>query len=257
VAEAHCLAVSIVTPTLNAERYLAECLATVHAQDYPNLEHIVIDGGSTDRTEQIAREAGVRWMSVPGLNQAGAINVGLRTASGEIVAWLNADDLYLPGSLVRVAEHFSSDPTLDVLCGDCNVVNDQGKLLWRVRPGAYNFDRLLGHGNSVAQPSVFLRKSVFERVGYLDESLDYAMDYELWLRLQPLRVVYVPRVFAAFRWHAQSKTARNQRANWTELLQIVRRYGGGWTPYLIWAYLRARFTLARQMLSRAFAAVPR
>ena len=90
---------------------------------------------------------------------------------------------------------------------------------------------------------------MFDQVGYLDESLDFAMDYELWLRLRRLNVAYVPRVLAVFRWHARSKTATNLEANWRELLRIVRCHGGGWTPPLIWSYIRARLALARQRLT--------
>jgi glycosyltransferase involved in cell wall biosynthesis len=241
---------SIVTPTLNAERYLAECMATVQAQHYPNLEHIVVDGGSSDRTEQIAREHGARWISRPGLNQTAAINAGLRVARGELVAWLNADDLYAAGTFFLVAERFYSESKLDVLYGDCSVIDADGNFLWRIEPGAYDFKRLLSRGNSLAQPAVFLRKRLFDQVGYLDESLEYAMDYELWLRLARSRVVYLPCLFAAFRWHKESKTARNPHENWSELLAIVRRHGGGWTPYLIWSYLRAHFTIARQTARR-------
>jgi GT2 family glycosyltransferase len=114
----------------------------------------------------------------------------------------------------------------------------------------YDFERLLRRGNTLAQPAVFLRRRVFDRVGYLDESLHYGMDYELWLRLRDLQVEYLPRVLAAFRWHRASKTANGNAANWRELLVIVRRHGGGWTPRLMWLFARARFTLARQQLTR-------
>jgi glycosyltransferase involved in cell wall biosynthesis len=245
VSDAISDAISIVTPTLNAERYLDECLASVRGQRLSNLEHVVVDGGSTDGTEFIARQSGVCWISKPELKQAAAINVGLRATTGSIVAWLNADDLYTPGSLGLVAEHFATDPALDVLCGDCDVIGENGEALWRERPGAYDFDRLLRRGNSLAQPAVFLRRRVFDRVGYLDESLDYGMDYELWLRLRGLRVAYVPHSLAAFRWHHRSKTATSNAANWRELLTIVRRHGGGWTPQLAWLFVRARLTSAR------------
>jgi GT2 family glycosyltransferase len=128
------------------------------------------------------------------------------------------------------------------------VIGETGEPLWRVRPGAYDFDRLLRRGNSLAQPAVFLRRRVFDQVGYLDESLDYGMDYELWLRLRGLQVAYVPRTLAAFRWHPYSKSATSNAANWQELLTIVRRHGGGWTPQLVWLFARARFTAARQQL---------
>jgi glycosyltransferase involved in cell wall biosynthesis len=238
--------ISIVTPTLNAERYVEECLGSIQAQEYPGLEHFVVDGGSRDRTEQLVLRAGAAWVSRPGLKQAAAINAGLRLATGDVVTWLNADDLYTPGSLACVAERFEADPTLDMLYGDCDVIGASGRLLWRERPGPYDFDRLLGRGNYLAQPAVFLRREILDEIGLLDESLEFGMDYDLWLRLRHARIEYVPRVLAAFRWHAVSKTALNTRANWRELLIIVRRYQGGWTPYLVWSFMRAHLTLARQ-----------
>jgi glycosyltransferase involved in cell wall biosynthesis len=244
------LSISIITPTLNAERYLAECLASVRSQQWTNVEQLILDGGSTDGTEQIAHATHAVWVPRPGLKQSAAINAGLRMAKGDVVAWLNGDDLYAPGCLPFVAQRFTTEPDLDVVFGDCEVVDAFGKSLGRLRPGEYDFQRLLRRGNFIAQPAVFLRRRVFDRVGFLDESLEFGMDYELWLRLRALRVAYVPRVLAVFRWHSTSKTANNMAGNWDELLRIVRRHGGGWTPSLAWLYARARLTGVRQQLAR-------
>jgi glycosyltransferase involved in cell wall biosynthesis len=246
------LSITIVTPTLNAAHFIAECLASVSGQVRDDLviEHLVIDGGSVDETEQIVRNSSATWLPRPGLGQAAAINVGLRQAQGEVVAWLNADDSYEPGALAHLLGLFAAQPELDVVYGDCAVIDTQGKFLWRISPGAYNFDRLLKQGNYLAQPSVFLRRRALERVGLLDEALDFGMDYELWLRLRGLCILYVPVVLAAFRWHPTSKTSRNLRGNWHELLIIVRRHGGNWTPALVWAYSRARITDARRRVAQ-------
>ena len=188
---------TIVTPTLNAERHLRECLASVTAQDPPGgIEHLVVDGGSSDRTEAVVRASLGTWLPRPGLKQSAAINAGLRVARGDVVAWLNADDVYTPGALAAVAEHFERDATLDVLCGDCQVIDATGAPLWYVRPGQYDFERLLQRGNFIPQPAVFLRRRVFESVGYLDEGLEFGMDYELWLRLRNASWLYVPRALA-------------------------------------------------------------
>jgi glycosyltransferase involved in cell wall biosynthesis len=238
--------ISIVTPTLNAARYLPDCLQSVRAQGVPKLEHLVVDGGSSDETARIARAApGVLWLERPGSNQSQAINAGLCASSADVLAWLNADDSYTPGALKYALERFGQDDTLDGLYGDCDVVDDGHRRLWRIRPGAYNFRRLLRRGNYLAQPAVFLRRRVFERVGYLDESLQYGMDYDLWLRLRGLRIAYVARTMANFRWHASSKTANGQLGAWREIPIIVRRYGGGWTPELSWAYFRCLVTITR------------
>jgi glycosyltransferase involved in cell wall biosynthesis len=238
--------ISIITPTLNAEAYVAECLASVQGQSVPEVEHVLVDGGSTDRTAEIARQhIGVRWVERPDLKQAAAINVGFRLAAGEVVAWLNADDLYAPGALALAGEEFQRDPSLDVLYGDCEVIGPDGRNLWWERPGAYDFRRMLRRGNYLAQPAVFLRRRLLDDVGYLDENLEYAMDYDLWLRLRGRRLRYVARPLARFRWHAASKSASGQLRGWNEFLLIVRRYGGGWTPEIAWAYARCLVTVAR------------
>jgi glycosyltransferase involved in cell wall biosynthesis len=238
--------ISVVTPTLNAERYLAECLASLSVG---GVEHLVVDGGSTDRTVEMIRQHGrSACLERPGLNQAAAINEGLRVATGEIAAWLNADDAYAPGALALVAECFAAEPALGALIGDCAVVDPDGKPLWYERPGPYDFRRLLRRGNYLAQPAVFLRRGLLDRIGFLDESLEYAMDYDLWLRLRGARVVYVPQVLAKFRWHPNSKTARNTLGNWRENLRILRRHGGGWTPELAASFALAMLTVAKQRI---------
>jgi glycosyltransferase involved in cell wall biosynthesis len=240
---------SIVTPTLNAAPFIAQCIASIRNQGYADVEHVIVDGGSSDSTLDIARQyADTRLVERPGQNQSQAINTGLQLASGEIVAWLNADDCYAPGALRCVGERFTASPQLDAIVGDCDVVDDKDRLLWRETPGQYDFQRLLRRGNYLAQPSVFLRRDLLMRVGFLDESLEYGMDYDLWLRLSDAQIEYLPRVLAVFRWHPTSKTARNQMGNWRELLRIVRRHGGGWTPLLVWSFGRMLLTVARQRL---------
>jgi glycosyltransferase involved in cell wall biosynthesis len=238
---------SIVTPTLNAEPFIAHCIASIRDQGVGEVEHLIVDGGSSDNTLAVARQhSGSVLVERPGQNQSQAINTGLRLASGDVVAWLNADDCYARGALMLVSERFDASPGLDAVYGDCDVVDENSKLLWRETPGPYDYQRLLRRGNYLAQPSVFLRKDLLKRVGFLDESLEYAMDYDMWLRLRDARIEYIPRVLAVFRWHPTSKTARNQIGNWREILRIVRRQGGGWTAPLVWSYARARLTLTRQ-----------
>jgi glycosyltransferase involved in cell wall biosynthesis len=244
--------ISIVTPTLNAAAYLEACLTSVRDQRQQSVEHLVVDGGSTDATREITgRFVGASWMSRLGLSQSQAINEGVRCASGEIVAWLNADDLYVPDALQFVITRFAADPRLDVLYGDCDVIGPSSELLWSERAGPYSFRRLLRRGNYIPQPAVFLRRRVFNEVGYLDESLEYGMDYDLWLRLRDCRVTYTPRRLACFRWHPESKSARGQMGSWYEFMRIVKRHGGGWTPEIAWAYARCLFTIARIRLGQS------
>jgi glycosyltransferase involved in cell wall biosynthesis len=251
------VSISIVTPTLNAEKWLPACLANVAAQGYPYVEHIVVDGGSRDATAAIARSApGVVLLDRPGSNQANAINQGFRAAHGDVLAWLNADDEYTPGALPRVGAQFGAQSDLDALYGDCDVVDSGTRLLWRERPGPYDFQRLLRRGNYLAQPAVFLHRRVFETLGYLDESLEYGMDFELWLRMRECQVKYVPEVLALYRWHPTSKTAVNQFGSWGELLRVVHRYGGGWTPALAWNFTRMLLTLGRERAQLVLGGAP-
>ncbi len=243
------LGFSIVTPTLNAGSYLADCLDSVQTQGFPELEHLVVDGGSVDATEAIARaRPDVRWVALPRSNQSRAINYGLQHARHDIVAWLNADDTYTPGALGAAADCFAADPELEVLFGDCDGVDPEGQLLWHIRPGEYDFRRLLRTGNYLAQPASFFRRRVFEQIGYVDETLEFGMDFELWLRMRDRRVRYLPQTLATFRWHPESKCASNQAGEWRDDLMIIRRYGGNWTPELGWAFTRCLMTMAKDAI---------
>jgi glycosyltransferase involved in cell wall biosynthesis len=246
------LGVSVVTPTLNAAVFLTGCLESIRYQACATVEHIVVDGGSTDSTVALARAAGdIVYVECRGSNHVRAINEGFRAANGQILAWLNADDEYTPGTLRIVQDRFEADPALDVMYGDCDVYDLGTRLLWREVPGPYDFHRLLRRGNYLAQPAVFMRRRVLDRVGYLDESFEYGMDYEFWLRLRSCRVQYVPGVLAIFRWHAGSKTALNQFGSWRDVVRASQRHGGGWTPALAWSFSRMLFTVGRQRIGRA------
>ncbi len=240
------LTLSVVTPTLNAERYIRDCLASIHEQNVAGLQHLVVDGGSTDATESIARQVpNVTFVSRPGWNQSRSINAGFRQAHGDVVAWLNADDSYVHDALPLVLAQFARDPALEAVCGDCEVIGPEKEHFWWERPGPYDFRRLLRRGNYLAQPAVFLRRRTLEQIGYLDESLEQGMDYDLWMRLRGHKVMYLPTPLAQYRWHAESKTATSQLLAWREIILITRRYGGGWTPFLAWAYLRCLITMLR------------
>jgi glycosyltransferase involved in cell wall biosynthesis len=208
--------ISIVTPSLNQGEFLGQTIQSVLFQVYPHLEYIVMDGGSSDQTLDILRSCSdrVKWVSEKDKGQADAINKGLHMASGEIVAYLNADDLLLPGALDKVARTFMEHPDAMWVTGRCRIITETGqetrkpitayKNLWlRIHHPA-----LLFITDYISQPATFWRASLFGEVGYLDESLHYALDYEYFLRLNghyPL--VILPDELAAFRVHSQSKNA--------------------------------------------------
>lgn len=207
--------ITVVTPSYNQGQFIEATVRSVLLQDYPNLEYVVMDGGSSDETVSILEAYDDRidyWQSAPDGGQTHAINEGLRRASGEILGWLNSDDFLLPGALSHVAECFTSAPSTDLLSG-AGISYDQ-------ETGRYQPHRACGtgwapnllsmltqHGN-VIQHSTFWRSSVLDQVGLLDESYDYAMDHEFFLRCcaqgQTFRVT--DRCLAAFRRHKDQKT---------------------------------------------------
>lgn len=203
--------ISIITPCYNAARYLPETLASVRGQDGVTVEHIVIDGGSTDGTVDILRaNPHVRWISEPDSGQAQAFNKGLRLARAPIIGWLNADDCYTPGALAAVVDCFHRHPGVFLVNGHLLRVDNDGRVLEfkraRTRPFfLYHF--WLGWFG-INHPALFYRREVFDRVGLIDEALHYAMDYDFYLRMvQHYRVFDLPRVLTHMRVHAEAKTS--------------------------------------------------
>ena len=209
------LKISIVTPSFNQGQFIEETINSVLSQDYGDIEYIIIDGGSTDNSVNIIKKYDSRfsyWVSEKDNGQTEAINKGLRRATGDIVAWLNSDDVYEPGTLAAVAKFFSERADVDMLYGDANIIDHDGRFLFHKK--ALPFDRLMGicigYGLLITQPAAFWRKSVFEKIGYLDESFDFNMDGEFWSRVAAnCRVEHLPQLLALQRYHDQAKTVVN------------------------------------------------
>jgi glycosyltransferase involved in cell wall biosynthesis len=219
--------VSIVTPSLNQGRFIEQAIRSVLEQDHPDVEHVVVDGGSTDETlEILSRYPTVRWVSEPDSGQAAAVNKGFRMARGEIFGWLNADDYYLPGAISAAVETI-----LRTRCGFVHGgwrrVEEDGTLLGDVPPRPFDYGRQLEVDNRVCQPGSFFTKDAFWAVGGLDESYRYAMDYELWLRLgKSVDMQHVDRVQAAYRYHPESKSVAQYDRFWPETRRASRAHGG-------------------------------
>lgn len=232
------LKISIVMPTLNQRRFIEQSVRSVLDQVGGfHLELIVVDGVSTDGTVEFLRSVDdprLSWTSGRDGGQSEAINRGLARASGAVVAWLNSDDLYLPGALATVAGVFSKEPGTQWAVGRCLIIDDTGVEVRR-RVTAYKdralrrfSTRKLLRENMISQPAVFWRRSFGQRVGALDESLHYTMDYDLWLRmarLAPPRLI--DRALSAFRLHAQSKSGQVNRRQFDEQYAVARRYFDG------------------------------
>ena len=228
--------ISIVTPSYNQASFIEEALQSVKDQNYPSLEHIVVDGASTDRTVSVLREYSqrpdwqhLRWVSEPDQGQSDALNKGFRMATGEIVGWMNSDDRYRPGCFQAVIEALEKNPAVDVLYGDYTWINESGRIL-RVRR-EIEFSRfVLSYHRVLYIPSTatFFRRRVFEDGNFLNTQYHYAMDYDLFLRLaqKGYRFKHIPHLLADFRWHSSSKTGLNTKGMLAEHDAIAMRHSG-------------------------------
>lgn len=226
--------VSVVTPSFNQGAFIERTIQSVVSQrgDF-ELEYLVMDGGSTDETLSILRryEGQLRFVSEKDEGQSEAINKGFRMTSGEVVAWLNSDDIYRPGALdaaVRALAHAR-------WCfGECRVIDEQDREVRHVISAykhwvsrRYSRRRLLGR-NFISQPATFFRRDLLEEAGPIDPALHLAMDYDLWLRFARLAdPVFVPLPLAAFRWHGTSKSGSRYRKMAWECFNIARTHARG------------------------------
>lgn len=222
--------ISIITPSLNQAVFAPEMLASLELQQYPDLEHIVYDGGSTDGVIDFWKEAQaekkLKLFVEPDRGQSDAINKGMRVATGEIVGWLNSDDILLPGALHAVAEAFSQNPKAVVVIGTGGKMDAQGNLLKIVQSNRFTIDRLKS-AFEIIQPAMFFRRDAYWKVGGLDESLHYAMDWDLLLKLSKIgKVVAIPQHLANIRYYEETKTNTGGWKRMKEIARIGRRHNG-------------------------------
>jgi glycosyltransferase involved in cell wall biosynthesis len=245
--------ITIVTPSYNQAAFLEQTLRSVLDQDYPDLEYIVMDGGSTDGSVEIIRRYADRlayWVSEKDEGQADAIMRGFQRASGEIIGWLNSDDLLLPGALRRVGEYYAAHPEVEMVVGGVVRIDEHGKPV-RARgrgPVSCNLGtpqhlrKLLHWECGFAQPAAFWRREAFFAVGGFDTSLRFCFDYDMYLRLARRRHFGRIKAFlACFRLHAESKTSTLDEVRGQENDLLTRRHGREETPawqrrVLYWRY---------------------
>ena len=220
--------VSIITPSYNQGNFIEETILSTKNQDYPNIEHIIIDGGSTDKTLDIIKKYegtyNIRWISEKDEGQADAVNKGFNIARGEIIGWLNSDDIYVYKDVIKnVVNAFQLHPEADLIYGDVIIINKEN-IIRRVYPiFDFNYKKLLRY-DFIAQPSLFFRREVIKK-NKLRKELNYAMDYEFWLRLaKKYKFLYINKIIAADRNHAQRKNLPSHSGVFEEKRSILKNY---------------------------------
>ena len=234
--------VSIVTPSYNQGRFIEETILSVIHQDYSNIEYIVMDGGSTDQTLDILRKYGNRlaWYSERDKGQSDAINKGIRLAKGEILAYLNSDDTYLPGAITRAVRYLTAEhPDLPFVYGEGYHITEGGSIIERYPTEPFDLQRL-AETCYICQPTAFWKRDVIETIGLFDENLHYALDYDYWIRIAKHygTLGYMQEYLANSRLYKETKTMSMQfEANDERLKVIGNHFGkGNIPPDLIYAY---------------------
>ncbi|HQV94448.1 MAG TPA: glycosyltransferase family 2 protein, partial [Anaerolineales bacterium] len=207
--------ISIITPSFNQARYLEQTIQSVLGQDYPRIEYIVVDGASTDGSVEIIEKYGRRggvsppkitwWISEKDSGQADAINKGLVRATGDIVAWLNSDDYYLPSAVSAAMKLFEENPEVVLVYGNMLAVDEYGNPFNMLNYKQLTLQDLLCF-QIIGQPAVFFRRSVLEKTGMLDSTFHFLLDHHLWIRIaQHGKILHVNQTWAAARYHAEAK----------------------------------------------------
>jgi glycosyltransferase involved in cell wall biosynthesis len=234
--------ISLITPTRNQAAYLGETIASVRVQDCAPIEWIVVDGMSTDATPEILAGItdmpGLRVIREPDSGQSDAIDKGMKMATGEIVGWLNSDDLLLPGALQAVAEAFARHPSAVAVYGAGRKIDAAGALLKSVPARSFDRERLRT-ALYMLQPATFFRRTAYLEVGGLDHALHYAMDWELLLRLSHLgEISAIEQELACLRCYPGTKTEEGGWERLAEIARIGRRFHGSFDPNYISYILR-------------------
>lgn len=232
--------ITIITPSYNQGKYIGSTVRSVLNQGYPHLEFLVLDGGSTDETLSVLHsfDSKLAWISKKDKGQVDAINQGIEQASGEVIGYLNSDDLLAPGALWKVGRFFANNTQKIWLTGDYAIISSESqkvnqeiriyKHLQRTVAAVFPqlWPTVLSLNNPIAQPSTFWRRSVHKKVGYFDEKYHYVMDYDFWLRLLRLQLPSVSsEVLSFFRVHGSSKGGKHYRQQFAQQLECARNYG--------------------------------
>lgn len=236
--------VSIVTPSRNQAAFLEATMKSVLNQDYPEIEYLVIDGASTDGSLEIIDKYQKRlayWVSEPDSGQTEAINKGFARARGEILAWLNSDDIYLPGTISRAMAYLTNHPDAGMVYGAADYINEDDQVIGHFPARQTDYQRLRQGYVHIPQQSTFFRASIWKRVGPLDPSFFFAMDYDLWVRIARIaRIAYFPETWSLFRLHQDAKTISADDRCWPEMMRVHWRDGGSRLSPIVIKYFARR-----------------
>ncbi|MGE3919496.1 MAG: glycosyltransferase family 2 protein [Gammaproteobacteria bacterium] len=223
------LTISVITPSFNQGRFIEATILSVLKQNIPLLDYVVVDGGSTDNTLTVLQHYRhrLRYVSEPDNGQTHAINKGLAMTQGDIIGWVNSDDIYYPGTIETILDYFNKHPDADVVYGNANMIDAKDELIAPFPVIDWNFKQLK-ETCFIAQPALFFRRSVVERFGLLNEKLHFCMDYEYWIRLAKggAHFAYINQLFAGARIYPETKTASAPLQAQAEILPMLKHHLG-------------------------------
>jgi glycosyltransferase involved in cell wall biosynthesis len=228
--------VSVIIPSFNQGQFLEASIRSVLEQDYPNLETIVVDGGSKDESVEVIKKYQDRltwWVSEKDKGHADALNKGFSHATGEILAWLNSDDIYFPSAVSEAVALLKEHPEVGMVYGDADLIDDAGETIGQFGSKQTSYRQMLRGSVHIPQATTFFRADRWRQVGPLDLSLFFSFDYDLWVRLAKVsQLLYVPKRWAKFRIHGAGKTIVNDDRCYPDMLRVLEREGGSWFSWL-------------------------
>ncbi len=233
--------VSIIMPSFNQGQFLETSIHSVLEQDYPNIEYILVDGGSKDNSVEIIKKYQDHlawWVSEKDKGHADALNKGFSHATGEILAWLNSDDIYFPNAVSEAVSILTSHPEVGMVYGDADLIDDSGETVGKFASKQTSYRQMLRGSVHIPQATTFIRAEVWRQVGPLDLSLFFSFDYDLWVKIAKVsKVLYVPKRWAKFRIHSAGTTIVNDDRCYPDMLRVLERESGR-SSWLSWMRLR-------------------